>query len=49
MRKYKNCYIAVIDLLGFKNALENNDCETIASIFDELAKKYMAIYRREQI
>lgn len=40
MREYKECYIAFLDLLGFKNLIKNNTdnkgCEFIASCFDEI-------------
>ena len=41
MREYKDCYIAVLDLLGFKNSLENFTCEEIATIFDEINSRYV--------
>lgn len=41
MREYKDCYIAVLDLLGFKCALNKYDCETIASFFDEVNNEYI--------
>lgn len=44
MREYTECYIAVLDLLGFKSALDNNDCEGIASIFDEIKQNYFIKY-----
>lgn len=40
MKEYKQCYIAVIDLLGFKAALELFGCDDIASIFDEINTEY---------
>lgn len=42
MREYTDCYVAFMDLLGFKNILydKDNSCEDIASIFDEINKKY---------
>lgn len=44
MRKYEDCYIAVLDLLGFKEALKKYDCETIASFFDEVNEDYTISY-----
>lgn len=46
MREYKDCYIAVIDLLGFKTALNSYDCETIASIFDEINRQYIISFEK---
>lgn len=40
MREYTDCYIAFIDLLGFKNYVEEHSCEDIASIFDEINEDY---------
>ncbi len=39
MRKYTECYIAFIDLLGFKKLVKNKDCETIACFFDEIQRE----------
>ncbi|MBR3919674.1 MAG: hypothetical protein IKJ59_13245 [Clostridia bacterium] len=44
MREYKECYIAVLDLLGFKAALKKYDCNTIATIFDEINEEYTISY-----
>ena len=44
MKEYKECYIAVLDLLGFKDALNNTTCETITSIFDEINEDYNTTY-----
>ncbi len=44
MREYEECYIAVIDLLGFKNIISSETCETIASFFDEIYNCYTVIY-----
>ena len=41
MREYKECYIAFLDLLGFKNTVNNEACETIASFFDEIQHEYI--------
>lgn len=43
MREFKDCYIAFIDILGFKELLlseEKNLCEKIARCFDEIEEKY---------
>lgn len=41
MREYKECYIAFLDLLGFKNLIEDKEksCEDIAELFDEIDKE----------
>ena len=36
MRKYKDCYVAFIDILGFKELIDTKDCETIFQVFKEL-------------
>lgn len=46
MREYKECYIAVLDLLGFKTLLNSCDCETIASFFDEINQLYTISYNK---
>lgn len=42
MREYKECYIAFLDLLGFKNLIsdEESSCEDIAQVFDEIFIEY---------
>ena len=44
MREYKECYIAVLDLLGFKSSLNSYDWETISSFFDEINQQYIILY-----
>lgn len=41
-REYKECYIAFLDLLGFKSLIENErkSCEDIAELFDEIGRDY---------
>lgn len=39
MREYKDCYVAFMDLLGFKELINTRSCEEIASIFDEIKKR----------
>lgn len=46
MREYKECYIAVLDILGFKYLLGNYDCEILASIFDEINQEYIISYNK---
>lgn len=35
-REYKECYVAVIDLLGFKKTIKDKTCEEIAQYYDEM-------------
>ena len=35
--EYKDCYVAFIDVLGFKNIIQNGSCEEIYSIFEDLS------------
>lgn len=46
MREYKECYIAVLDLLGFRSALNSYNCETIAGFFDEINRQYIISYNK---
>lgn len=39
MHEYKDHYVAFLDILGFKECLKNNSCETIYSIFSILREK----------
>lgn len=39
--KYENCYIAFLDLLGFKELVKTQTCEQILKIFDEIKSQYM--------
>ena len=41
MREYSNCYIAYLDLLGFKNIVSRKSCEDIAKLFDEIQERYI--------
>ena len=34
--KYENCYVAFLDILGFKELLEHNNMEEIRKIFEEI-------------
>ena len=40
MRQYTSCYIAFIDLLGFKKYVESHSCDEIAFLFDEINTDY---------
>ena len=40
MGEYKDCYIAFLDLLGFKALVEKKSCEDIAKLFDEIDTEY---------
>lgn len=39
-REYEECYVAVLDLLGFKDKIITSSCEEIASIYDKMHEKY---------
>lgn len=41
MREYVECYIAIIDLLGFKNAVKVYSCEEIYSYYEEINTQYV--------
>ncbi len=36
MNEYKNCYVAFLDILGFKNLLKNENCDAIKRIYDTI-------------
>lgn len=39
-KQYTECYIAFLDMLGFKKMIERSSCETILSIFNQIKKPY---------
>lgn len=39
-REYEECYVAVLDLLGFKSKIKTSSCEEIASIYDKMRESY---------
>lgn len=46
VREYKEYYVAVIDLLGFKNTINNETCETICGFYDEIYTEYVVTDER---
>ena len=36
MAEYKECYVAFIDILGFKNYINHAECEEINEIFQSI-------------
>lgn len=48
-REYEECYVAVLDLLGFKNKIINLSCEEIASIYDKMNLNYSVFKNNESI
>ena len=49
-REYKECYIAFLDLLGFKDLIHNEktSCEDIAKLFDEIRIEYPVTIEEEK-
>ena len=41
LNEYMNCYIAFLDILGFKGLVQSRSCEEIVRIFDEINKQYL--------
>ena len=41
MRQYSDCYIAFLDLMGFKGIIGKKECEEIASFFDKIQERYI--------
>lgn len=39
-KQYTECYIAFLDMLGFKKLIEKSSCEIILSIFEQIKKPY---------
>ena len=48
MREYKESYIAYLDLLGFKNTINQKSCEEIAMCFDEIEQKFITTVNSTQ-
>ena len=42
--QYTNCYIAFLDLLGFKKRIKESSCEDILRIFSEMKNPLKKIY-----
>lgn len=42
MKNYKNCFVAYLDIMGFKSLLSDNSCDDIYMIFDVLQTKSKA-------
>lgn len=47
-KKYENCYIAFLDLLGFKELVRTQTCEQILKIFDEIETRYTITCDKDQ-
>lgn len=48
-KQYTKCYVAFLDLLGFRNTLINSSCEDILNIFEEINKNpLIKAYRVEE-
>lgn len=39
MRQYLDCYIAFLDIIGFKNLIDHSECEEILRIYDRINEK----------
>lgn len=39
-RQYTKCYIAFLDMLGFKNLIHQSGCEEICTVFDNIKKPF---------
>lgn len=47
--QYTKCYVAFLDLLGFRNTLNYSSCEEILNIFEEISKNPLVkAYRVEE-
>lgn len=40
MKEYKDCYIAFIDLLGFKNIVKSYTCDEICQLYEKIVEEY---------
>lgn len=47
-REYSKCYIAFLDMLGFKSIIGKSVCEDICTIFDNIKKPFSAAYIGEK-
>ena len=43
--QYTKCYVAFLDLLGFRNKINNSSCEDILNIFKEIKNPLKKLYR----
>lgn len=41
MSEYQNCYVAFLDIMGFKELVRKSSCDEIKSIFQEIEKEYV--------
>lgn len=50
MRKYEKCYVAHLDILGFKQLIKSKkSCDEIARIFDEINTQYVVSENEESL
>lgn len=48
-KKYTQCYIAFLDILGFKNKISDSSCEDILELFQDINKiPFKKMYRVEE-
>ena len=36
MKEYRDCYVAFLDILGFKNMINNKSCSELFEIFESI-------------
>lgn len=41
MAEYKDCYVAFLDILGFKNLVKKASCDEMLAIFNEVKQQYV--------
>ena len=47
-REYAKCYIAFLDMLGFKNIIGQSICEDICTVFDNIKKPFSSAQLDEE-
>lgn len=47
-REYTRCYIAFLDMLGFKNLIEQSVCKDVCIVFDNIKKPFSSAHFGEQ-
>ncbi len=47
-REYAKCYIAFLDMLGFKNIINQSICEDICTVFDNIKKPFSSAQLDEE-
>lgn len=47
-QQYSECYVAFLDILGFKNRIGDDNCQEIVDIFSNIKKPIKAVFLGEK-